>query len=34
MLPGTFLALNTGYTSSIMIQVGVSTCLIPVVVLP
>jgi hypothetical protein len=33
MLPGYLTTLNTGYTSSMVIQIGVKTCLIPVVVL-
>jgi hypothetical protein len=33
MLPGYLTTLNTGYTSSMVIQIGANTCLIPVVVL-
>jgi len=34
MVPGYLSTLNTGYTSSMIIRIGVKTCLIPVVVLP
>jgi hypothetical protein len=33
MVPGFLTTLNTGYTSSMVIRIGVKTCLIPVVVL-